>query len=147
MTTRRGNSWGRDVMSPEKRSALMSRIRGKNTIPEKLVEHYLRVNEIKFKKQHAGLPGKPDFVLPALGVVLFVDGDFWHGWRFPVWKHKLKTWWRKKIEGNRTRDARNFRKLKRMGWTVIRIWEHQLKEGKIGRLKILGLAGLGKRSR
>lgn len=144
MTIRRTRRWGRDVMSPEKRSALMSRIRGKNTGPEKLVEGYLRKNGIKYKKHYAGLPGKPDFVLPLNGIVLFVDGDFWHGWRFPVWKGKLKPWWREKIEGNRARDIRNFRKLKRMGWTVIRIWEHQLKTNEAGLLKNLWLkTGLG----
>jgi DNA mismatch endonuclease, patch repair protein len=118
--------WGRDVMSPEKRSALMSRIRGKNTGPERLVEGFLRKNGIRFKKHQSTFPGKPDFVLYQKRVVLFVDGDFWHGWRFPLWRGKLKAWWREKIQGNRDRDIRNFKKVRRMGWKVVRIWEHQL---------------------
>lgn len=125
----------------------MSRIRGKNTGPEKVVERYLRKNGIKYKKQYTGLPGKPDFVLPTLGLALFIDGDFWHGWRFPVWKHKLKAWWREKIEGNRARDTRNFRKLRRLGWKVVRVWEHELKKDDIKALGNLDCLTVGKRRR
>jgi DNA mismatch endonuclease (patch repair protein) len=59
-------------------------------------------------------------------VVVFVDGDYWHGWRFPTWKDKLPPYWKQKIEKNRQRDRRNFRRLRREGWLVIRIWEHEL---------------------
>jgi DNA mismatch endonuclease (patch repair protein) len=72
------------------------------------------------------LPGRPDFVFRDRRVVVFVDGDFWHGWRFPVWRDKLSEAWEAKIEANRRRDARNFRRLRRQGWKVVRIWEHQL---------------------
>jgi DNA mismatch endonuclease (patch repair protein) len=57
---------------------------------------------------------------------VFVDGDFWHGWRFPVWRDKLSEVWEAKIAATRHRDARNFRRLRRSGWRVVRIWEHQL---------------------
>lgn len=59
-------------------------------------------------------------------MAVFVDGDFWHGWRFPQWQAKLTNFWREKIHATRCRDLRNFRKLRRMGWKVVRIWEHQL---------------------
>jgi DNA mismatch endonuclease (patch repair protein) len=59
-------------------------------------------------------------------VSVFIDGDFWHGWRFPQWQDKLTETWESKIRANRARDYRNHRKLRRMGWTVIRIWEHQV---------------------
>ena len=72
------------------------------------------------------LPGKPDFVFKEQSVVVFVDGDFWHGWRFPQWKSKLSSQWQEKISANRRRDTRNHRKLRRLGWKVIRIWEHQI---------------------
>lgn len=116
----------RDVMSREKRSALMSRIRGKNTGPEKIVERYLRKAGIRFRRQVSSLPGRPDFIIPESNLALFVDGDFWHGWRFPAWEKKLSSFWKKKIGDNRVRDARNFRKLRRASWKVVRIWEHQL---------------------
>lgn len=58
-------------------------------------------------------------------MAVFVDGDFWHGWRFPVWKDKLSEAWELKIEKNRNRDSRNHRRLRRKGWRVVRIWEHQ----------------------
>ena len=54
------------------------------------------------------LPGKPDFVFIKARVVVFVDGDFWHGWRYPLWKQKLSDYWQKKIERNRHRDRYNF---------------------------------------
>ena len=59
-------------------------------------------------------------------VAVFVDGDFWHGWQFPRWRHKLGPYWKKKIEGNRYRDRRTSNKLRREGWLVIRIWEHDV---------------------
>jgi len=74
------------------------------------------------------LPGCPDFVFAEQLVVVFVDGDFWHGWRFPLWRHKLQEKWAAKIAANRGRDQKNHRRLRRLGWAVIRIWEHQLKK-------------------
>ena len=62
----------------------------------------------------------------SIGVAVFVDGDFWHGWRFPTWRLKLSEKWEEKIAANRRRDARNHAKLRRCGWTVVRIWEHQM---------------------
>jgi DNA mismatch endonuclease (patch repair protein) len=74
------------------------------------------------------LPGRPDFVFVRARVAVFVDGDFWHGWRFPLWEHKLSPFWKKKIGDNRVRDLRNFRKLRTAGWVVLRIWEHEIKD-------------------
>jgi DNA mismatch endonuclease (patch repair protein) len=114
-------------MSPEKRSALMGRIKGKNTKPEQVVSKALRRAGYYPKRHVRDLPGSPDFVFTKARIAVFIDGDFWHGWRFPLWKSKLTPFWREKISANRERDQRNFRKLRRSGWTVIRIWEHQLK--------------------
>lgn len=116
-----------DIMSPEKRSALMSRIRGRDTGPELLVAASLKRMRWRFECHAADLPGKPDFVFRRARVAVFVDGDFWHGWRFDAWRDKLSPAWEAKIEANRRRDSRNFRRLRRMGWTVIRVWEHQVK--------------------
>lgn len=115
-----------DIMSAETRSALMSRIRGKDTVPENLVATQLVSKKCQFDRHRADLPGRPDFVFPHQNVAVFVDGDFWHGYRFPLWKHKLSPKWRTKIDLNRRRDRRNFAKLRRQGWLVIRIWEHQV---------------------
>jgi DNA mismatch endonuclease, patch repair protein len=117
-----------DIMSPEKRSALMSRIRGKGTKPELAVAALLAETGLTWEEHAKDLRGRPDFVLRAQRIAIFVDGDFWHGWRFPAWRMKLSEKWERKIEANRTRDARNFRALRSAGWTVIRIWEHQIKK-------------------
>lgn len=66
-------------------------------------------------------------VFPTARVVVFIDGDFWHGWRYPTWKKRLGLFWQQKIERNRLRDAKNFRKLRNAGWHVLRIWEHEVK--------------------
>jgi DNA mismatch endonuclease (patch repair protein) len=115
-----------DIMSPEKRSALMSRIRGKNTGPERAVGAIVGALGLEAEFHVKDLPGRPDLVLRALRVAIFVDGDFWHGWRFPAWRRKLSEKWELKIAANRRRDALNHARLRRAGWLVIRIWEHQV---------------------
>src|SRR5689334_7020391 len=98
-----------DIMDSATRSLLMSRIKGKDTGPERLLARALRASGIRFRQYANDLPGRPDFVFRKLRVVVFVDGDFWHGWRFSLWRHKLSEKWQVKIEGNRQRDSRNFR--------------------------------------
>lgn len=117
-----------DIMSPETRSALMSRIGGKNTRPEREIARGLRTAGRHPQRHVRSLPGRPDFVFVRARVAVFVDGDFWHGWRFPLWEHKLSPFWKKKIGDNRVRDLRNFRKLRTAGWVVLRIWEHEIKD-------------------
>jgi len=60
--------------------------------------------------------------------VVFVDGDFWHGYRFPTWEKKVPDFWKNKISKNRERDAVNHWKLREMGWTVIRMWQHDVQK-------------------
>jgi DNA mismatch endonuclease, patch repair protein len=117
-----------DIMSVEKRSALMSRIRGKGTKPELVIAGLLAKAGLKWEEHAKDLPGRPDFVLRKARIAIFVDGDFWHGWRFPTWRLKLSEKWERKIKANRDRDVRNFRILRRAGWKVIRLWEHQIKK-------------------
>jgi DNA mismatch endonuclease (patch repair protein) len=76
----------------------------------------------------AALPGRPDIVFPRAKVAVFIDGDFWHGYRFPLWQAQLSDFWQRKISGNRMRDARSFSALRRRGWVVIRIWQHEAKQ-------------------
>ena len=115
-----------DIMSPEARRRVMSRIRGKDTRPERAISEELRSRGLKWEGHVRDLPGRPDFVFREARVAVFVDGDFWHGWRFPTWRKKLSPKWEEKIEATRLRDARNHRKLRRMGWVVVRVWEHQV---------------------
>lgn len=115
-----------DIMSPEKRSAVMARIKGKDTGPERQLAAALAKHCLSWESHARDLPGRPDFVFREQWIAIFVDGDFWHGWRFPQWRDKLSEKWEAKIDGNRRRDVRNHRYLRRRGWTVVRLWEHQV---------------------
>ncbi|MGE0055385.1 MAG: very short patch repair endonuclease [Hyphomicrobium sp.] len=114
-------------MSRDKRSAVMARIKGYDTGPERQIAAMLAAAGLESERHSRDLPGRPDFVFREQKVAVFVDGDFWHGWRFSAWRHKLSEKWDSKIEGNRRRDDRNRRRLRRMGWKVLRVWEHQVK--------------------
>ncbi len=117
-----------DSLTKQQRSYCMSRVKGKDTSLEKIVRSELHKRGLRFRKHVKNLPGKPDIVFVKAKVVVFLDGDFWHGYRFPQWEHSLPKFWRKKIGETRKRDQRNFAKLKRMGWKVIRIWEHSIEK-------------------
>lgn len=115
-----------DKLSPQQRSRLMSRIRQKDTDLETAVRSRLHRVGYRFRKHVVGLPGRPDIVFPRERLAVFIDGDFWHGWRFPQWKGTITPFWQEKIEGNRRRDRRNFAALRRSGWYVLRIWGHEI---------------------
>ena len=116
-----------DIMSKEKRSRNMSRIRSENTTPERYTFALLDAAKLKYRRHDKSLPGKPDVVFPDQKVAVFVDGDYWHGWRFSQWQHRLPTQaWRDKIANTRLRDRRIHARLRYRGWKVIRIWEHQI---------------------
>jgi len=117
-----------DIMSPETRSRVMARIRGKDTGPERRMASAFTKLGLVWEAHARDLPGRPDFAFRSARVAVFVDGDFWHGWRFPQWRDKLSPKWEDKIAENRRRDRRNHRRLRRMGWCVVRIWEHQVKK-------------------
>jgi DNA mismatch endonuclease (patch repair protein) len=108
------------------RSALMSRIRSsRNKTTELKFAMLLRASKLKGWRRNYPLPGKPDFVFSASKLAVFVDGCFWHGHdcgRNLKPKRNAQAW-RKKITGNRLRDRRVSRKLRALGWRVIRIWE------------------------
>jgi DNA mismatch endonuclease, patch repair protein len=113
-------------MSSETRSRVMARIRGKNTGPELILANALANHGLVWESHAPDLPGRPDFVFRQSKVAVFVDGDFWHGWKFGQWRHKLSEKWELKISSNRRRDRLNDRTLREMGWQTIRIWEHQI---------------------
>ena len=106
----------------------MKRVALRNGPLEKAVQRELRAMGVRYRRNAHSLPGSPDIVLPKHRIAIFVEGDFWHGWRLPAWEHKLSTFWRHKLRANRARDQRNRRRLRAGGWKVFRVWEHQVKD-------------------
>jgi DNA mismatch endonuclease, patch repair protein len=117
-----------DRFSPEKRSEIMSRVRGSGTGPERYVIAALKRAGFRTSSQPAGLPFKPDVVLPKYQTVIFVHGCFWHG--HICNRAKLPStnasFWREKISANVRRDARVTRTLRRLGWHCLHIWSCSL---------------------
>lgn len=119
-----------DKISKEKRSSLMAKIRSRGTKFESdFIEKLKSRTRKKIRLHVKELKGKPDIVFNRYKVCVFLDSDFWHGWQYPRWKHLLKNdFWCNKIEVNRARDKKNTSWLRRRGWTVVRIWEHNIKK-------------------
>lgn len=116
-----------DPLNRRQRSYCMSCIRGKDTKPEILLRKSLWAAGFRYRLKNA-LPGRPDLVFQSRRVVLFVDGCFWH--RCPEHYQAPKNnaeFWRQKIDGNVSRDKEISALLESMGWTVVRIWEHQIR--------------------
>lgn len=115
-----------DVFTPEQRSALMARIRGKDTKPEMVVRRMLHAMGYRFRVHRRDLPGRPDIVLPGRGAVIFVHGCFWHGHpgcRLAAVPATRRDFWLAKIATNRARDRRAVAALRRAGWSVAVVWE------------------------
>jgi len=129
-----------DHMTPEQRSRAMSRVKLRNGPLEREIQRELRRRALRFRKHVKSLPGSPDIVFTKEKVAIFIDGDFWHGWRLPAWEHKLSPFWKEKLRTNRKRDRRNFRKLRALGWRVIRIWQHQIKRDPKGCIRSIMVA-------
>jgi DNA mismatch endonuclease, patch repair protein len=118
-----------DVLSKEQRAYNMSKIRGKNTGPEMKLRKLLWSAGIRGYRVHYDLPGKPDIVFVKKKIVLFIDGCFWH--KCPIDFQEPETrkdFWMKKINSNVERDERINRELSDTGWTIIRIWEHEMRK-------------------
>jgi len=113
-----------DIFTPEKRSWVMSRIRSKDTKIEKKTASMLRKNKIRYRR-FPKVFGSPDFVVEKK-VLVFCDGDFWHGYQYDRKKKPPKKFWRDKIERNMERDRKVTRKLRADGWSVVRLWEHDI---------------------
>ena len=118
-----------DVLTPDQRKLNMSRVRGKNTGPEIKIRKLLWSRGIRGYRIHHNLLGKPDIVFTKKRVAIFIDGCFWH--KCPVCFQEPETrkeFWMKKIQSNIDRDAKVDEQLKNNGWTVIRIWEHEIRK-------------------
>ena len=122
-----------DIWSAEKRSEVMSRIRGSNTKPELLVRSLVHRLGYRFTVAGPGnkrLPGKPDLVLPKHRVVIFVHGCFWHGHSCSK-GHPPKSredYWAPKLHANKERDARRIRELTALGWASMVVWQCELND-------------------
>jgi DNA mismatch endonuclease, patch repair protein len=122
-----------DVHEPEVRSYNMSRIRGKDTMPEMLVRRFLFSRGFRYRLHDRNLPGKPDLVLPHYKTVIQVHGCFWHAHRgckdFKIPDHN-RQWWKEKLTRNADKDVSNEEALRELGWRVVTIWECELKPRK-----------------
>jgi DNA mismatch endonuclease (patch repair protein) len=117
-----------DVLTPEQRSRCMAAIRGKDTKPEMIVRSLTHRMGYRFRLHRKGLAGKPDLVFPGRRKVVFVHGCFWHQHprcRYATRPATRPEFWAAKLDGNRERDWRVCRTLRRQGWEVLVVWECQ----------------------
>jgi len=106
----------------------MSRIRGRDTGPELVLRKALWARGLRYRIENK-LPGRPDIVFRGAKVAVFVDGCFWHGCPLHAVRPKGNAeFWRKKLDANIERDARVSAELSELGWTVLRVWEHEIME-------------------
>lgn len=114
-----------DIVDPKTRSRMMSRIKGRDTKPEKLVRSALHQRGFRFRLHCLDLPGKPDLVLPRFETAVFVNGCFWHfhQCRLSQLPKSNRLFWEAKLTANRQRDERNLAALKESGWYVAVVWE------------------------
>ena len=118
---------GKDRITKAARSALMGKIKSKDTQFERNVFIELRKKGTRFLKHYAGAEGNPDIALPKARKAVFLHSDFWHGWRMPLWEDILpNNFWKEKLKRNRLRDRKVVRALRRKGWKVLVVWEHQI---------------------
>ena len=127
-----------DIFDKAKRSAIMSKISGKDTKPEILIRKELFRKGFRYRKNVRNLPGKPDIVLSKYKTVIFINGCLWHG-------HTCKKgllpgtrteFWTEKIDKNKERDLRNYSDLKRQDWNVIVVWQCEIKNKHLLHIKI-----------
>jgi DNA mismatch endonuclease (patch repair protein) len=122
-----------DVLTPEQRRLNMSRIRGSNTKPEMLLRSALHLKGLRFRLHRRDLPGCPDIVFPTARLAIFVDGCFWHGCPEHAVKPKTNAkFWADKLSKNKERDRKVMRTLEQQGWTVVRLWEHEIERDLAG---------------
>ncbi|RVU01264.1 very short patch repair endonuclease [Mucilaginibacter limnophilus] len=113
----------------ETRSRLMSKIKNKNTKPEIALRKALWALGIRYRIHNKKLPGNPDLVMQRHKLVVFVDGEFWHGYEWEKKRTKIKAnreFWIAKIERNMQRDMENNAKLNQLGYKVLRFWEKDI---------------------
>lgn len=131
--------------APSASSAFVRRVmqanRSRNTTPERLLRAALHSRGFRFRvdtKLESGFRCKADIVFPRLRVCVFIDGCFWHGCPAHYSCPKTNTsWWEEKIRDNVARDAAKTATLKRLGWKVLRIWEHEIRSNLDGCIRLV----------
>jgi DNA mismatch endonuclease, patch repair protein len=138
-----------DVFDPATRSAVMRRVRGRDTTPELIVRKALTRLGARYRLHRADLPGRPDIVMPGRRLAIFVHGCFWHGHDCPRGARVPKQnrdYWVAKVARNVGRDARNAEALVVAGWRVEVVWECELKDAeglaaRLGAIQTIPLCG------
>jgi len=118
-----------DVLTPEQRRLVMSRIMGKDTKPEMLMRRGLHARGLRYRLHGRDIPGKPDMVFPRYRAVVLVHGCFWHGHGCSLfkWPKTRAAFWKDKIDGNMERGRQVLTALNAGGWRVLVVWECALK--------------------
>ncbi|WP_458724953.1 very short patch repair endonuclease [Pseudomonas mandelii] len=131
-----------DIVTPEQRSRMMSRVKGKNTKPEMIVRSLCHQMGLRFRLHRRDLPGTPDLVFPKYNLCIFVHGCFWHrhiGCKYASMPKSRENFWLEKFDTNINRDHQNTNKLKLLDWRVDVIWECETKDTNQVKEKILRL--------
>jgi len=118
-----------DVLTPDQRRFNMSRVRNVDTTPELLLRCGLHARGYRFRLHRKDLPGRPDIILPKYKSIILVNGCFWHGHGFPMFKipETRQEFWVTKIRRNRERDALVLSSLASLDWRVFVLWECSIK--------------------
>lgn len=120
-----------DSFTREERSTVMSRVKGRDTQPERLVRQLLHSMGYRFRLQCKELPGTPDIVLPRHRKIVMVHGCFWHGHdacRRAARPSSNVEFWDRKLDANKARDQEALRKLSVLGWDVLVVWQCELRD-------------------
>lgn len=135
-----------DTLTPQERSERMSRVRSQDTKPEMIVRRLVHSMGFRYRLHRKDLPGKPDLVFPRLQKAIFVHGCFWHlhpdsGCPFARLPKSRLDFWLPKLEANRARDIKTVETLSKTGWSVLTVWECQLKDKTELQKRIRGFLG------
>jgi DNA mismatch endonuclease (patch repair protein) len=122
-----------DTITKEQRSRVMQRVRAKDSRPEMIVRRIVHHLGFRYRLHRADLPGKPDLTFAGQRKIIFVHGCFWHLHPSPACKLARRPksrleFWNAKLEGNRARDRQQIAQLRALGWSVLTIWECELKD-------------------
>jgi DNA mismatch endonuclease (patch repair protein) len=116
-----------DTYSPEVRSRVMARVKGRDTGPEMVLRRALWAMGVRGWRCHrTTIPGRPDLAFGRARVAVFVDGGFWHGHPSKYWPGRSGPYWDAKIARNQARDKRVDQQLQELGWTVVRLWDFEV---------------------
>jgi len=129
-----------DRLTKEQRRKNMQAIKNKDSKIEILLRKELWKRGIRYRKNYAKLPGKPDIVLTKYKIAIFADSEFWHGYDWENRKNDIKSnrdLWIRKIEGNIKRDKEVTEQLEKEGWIVLRFWGKQIQKDLQGCINII----------